>query len=59
MSQSFEQWLDEVENYATRRERARDDLGPRYEEWLWAAWVGGMDCADPLPTDSKKEHSDG
>lgn len=47
MAKSFDQWLDEIEVYSTRREKAMEDLGPYYEEWLLAAWQGGMDCAEP------------
>lgn len=46
MAQSFDQWLDEIEVFSTRRERALEDLGPQYEKWLLAAWQGGMWCAD-------------
>lgn len=41
MAQSFDQWLDEIEVFSSRRERAIDDLGPEYEKWLLAAWLGG------------------
>ena len=53
MAQSFDQWLDEVELFSSRRERAEQDLGPAYETWLWAAWKGGMECADPSPKEPK------
>ena len=42
MAQTFEEWLDEIESFSTRRERAMDDLGPRYAAWLRAAWTSGM-----------------
>jgi len=51
MSQSFDQWMNEIEVFSTRRERAFDDLGPNYEKWLLAAWMGGMKRADPEFTD--------
>ena len=47
MAKSFDQWIDEIEVFSSRRERAEHELGPDYEEWLWAAWLGGMECADP------------
>ena len=48
MSQSFDQWLNEIEVFSTRRERALQYLGPNYEKWLLAAWIGGMSCDDPV-----------
>ena len=39
MGISFDQWLNEIEVYSTRRERAEADLGPEYERWLLAAWI--------------------
>ena len=55
MAQSFQQWLDEIEVFSTRRERAFNDLGPKYERWLLAAWTGGMMCADPELNDDEKK----
>lgn len=50
MAQSFEDWLDEIEAFSTRRERAMDELGPRYGAWLRAAWVGGMEQVEASDT---------
>lgn len=48
MTPCFEQWLAETDGTTSRRDQAKKDLGPQYEKWLLAAWVGGMECADPV-----------
>lgn len=41
----FAAWLDAVEGFSTRRERAGDELGPRYKAWLLAAYRAGHAAA--------------
>lgn len=35
---SFDEWLDEIENFSTRRERLLDELGGAALPWVKAAW---------------------
>lgn len=37
----FDEWLDEIENYGTRRERLLEDIGERGLEWVRTAWILG------------------
>lgn len=38
---TIDEWLDEVENFATRRDRLLDELGERGLEWVRTAWELG------------------
>lgn len=35
---NFDEWLNEIENFSTRRERLLDELGERAIPWLKVAW---------------------
>lgn len=42
--ETFDDWMDEQENYAPRALRAAEDLGQYWEKWLRTAWELGAEA---------------
>lgn len=40
---SFDEWMNEMEGFGVRAERAAEDLGPNWKLWLETAWRLGAE----------------